>query len=75
MIELLAIKLSDGYFHDDGASGQVCPLTKASVYPLAQLAKARHLRKLACSQGHFGAHLVKLSISEEPWEETPCPRP
>lgn len=68
MTELLIIKAGNDYFRCSENRFEPCSLSKASVFPLDQADKARHLcRKLAVT-GVVGPTLKKLTITEEPFE-------
>ncbi len=66
---LLIIKCRGGYLREKDGDYQVCPLDKASVYPLRALAAARdHLRR-STALGMGPACLKKLVITEENFHE------
>jgi len=64
MHELLIIKAGEQYLRFSGSEYSVCPLNKASVFPLAQVEEAKeHCRRLG-AEG-VAAVLMKLTIIEE----------
>ncbi|GAB6192192.1 hypothetical protein [Desulfocastanea catecholica] len=68
MTELLIIKAGESYFRCREDNFEPCDLSKASVFPLEQADKARHLCKKLQETGVVGAELRKLSIIEECYE-------
>ena len=66
MHELLIIKAGEQYLRFSGSEYNVCPLNKASVFPLDQAEDAKkHCRRLE-AEG-VAAVLTKLTIIEQPY--------
>lgn len=67
-MELLVLKADNDYFKflEDGF--ERCGMNKASVYPLAELAKVRELRQTVIHSG-FAVKIKKLTILEEDFQE------
>ncbi len=68
MSELLIIKVGAEYLRFAADEYLFCPLNKASVFPLAQVAEAK-LRCRKLSEAGLAAELMKLTIGEEPYTE------
>ncbi|MDK9708540.1 MAG: hypothetical protein OEL83_15970 [Desulforhopalus sp.] len=68
MTELLIIKSGSEYLRFTADGFQRCRLNKASVFPLAQAAEAKDRCREAVAAGE-AAQLIKLQITEEPYEE------
>jgi len=68
MTELLIIKAGENYFRCREDNFAPCELSKASVFPLEQVDKARQLCKKLLETGVVDAELRKLTIIEESYE-------
>lgn len=68
MTELLIIKSGSDYLRFTADGFELCSLSKASVFPLAQAADAKARCREAMAAGK-AAQLMKLQITEAPYEE------
>jgi hypothetical protein len=66
MTELLIVKAGEDYYRFTDGEIVSCSMSKASVFPLAQLAEARACRDQLQKRG-VPAQLFKLTIVEEPY--------
>lgn len=63
-MKLLVIKETDHYFRFSDESFEACPMSKASVYPLAQYQGVAAKLNLLHGQGHRQAKIMQLTIHE-----------
>ncbi|MFH0785475.1 MAG: hypothetical protein V2B20_26475 [Pseudomonadota bacterium] len=68
MNQLLIIKAGLEYVRFVADEFQRCPLSKASVFPLAQVEEAKRRCRELSEAGH-AAELMKLTIVEKPYRE------
>jgi hypothetical protein len=68
MSELLAIKSGSEYLRFTASDFELCPLNKASVFPLARAEEAKKRCREVRETG-IAAVLVKLTIIERPYTE------
>lgn len=69
MIELLVIKGHSTYFRFTDHGYQGCAMGKASVYSLGKADEVRTLLDQLHQDGRTDAHIMKLSITEEPFQD------
>jgi len=69
LMELLIIKSRDHYFRFQGDSYDICPMNKASVFPLDKVAEVRVFKKKLEDDGIADAAVYRLTITEEPFVE------
>ncbi len=69
LMELLIIKSRDHYFRFQGDSYNTCPMNKASVFPMEQVAEVQVFKKKLENDGFADAAIYRLTIIEEPFLE------
>lgn len=69
MPELLIIKAGSRYYRFKDRQYHTCELNKASVFPLEKIDTVRELINRLQNAGIKKPHIVKLTITEEPYSE------
>jgi hypothetical protein len=68
MSQLLILKAGSEYLRCTQDGFELCPLNKASVFPLREVAEAKQCCRESVAQG-IATTLMKLTIIEEPFTE------
>lgn len=66
--ELLALKDSGSYYRFTEEGREKCSMAKASVYPMEQAELVKELLSRLHADGYHQADIVKLTITEEPYQ-------
>jgi hypothetical protein len=67
MMELLVVKCGNDYLRFTDPTYTLCQMSRASVFPLGEVAEVRG-RVAALNQDGMACRLMKLVISEEPFD-------
>lgn len=73
--ELLIIKYGDNYIRVKNGHYEICTLDKASVFPTEKLNTVRNHLDQIIALGITPAHIKKLILTEEAFNETDTDRP
>lgn len=68
-MELLIIKSRNHYFRFKKNTYEICPMNKASVFPLEKVVEVKVCKKKLEDDGIADAAIYRLTIIEEPFVE------